>query len=153
MPWHRQCDRAGGWNGTAVGGTEHAGSRSQVSCAEPGKVGWWRAGKRGNDPKRQTGNEGRPPPSRYKNGRWPRGTNRSSDRATSLPLARRSALPPPEISPLVSGLPPRLHHPASPFSIPHLSISTPRRAPPASASPRFLGPVLSSSRLALLRPS
>jgi len=42
-------------DGTAVGGTdtEHAGWRSQTrnaSIAKPGKVGRWRAGKRGNEP-------------------------------------------------------------------------------------------------------
>jgi hypothetical protein len=93
--WRAFLFAGGREDGTGVGGTEHAGWRSQV--AKPGKVGRWRAGKSGNEPKRQTGSAaargGRRRP-RYINERPPRGTDRSSDRApSSHPLgARRSLL-------------------------------------------------------------
>lgn len=76
---------ARGWNC----GWWHTARRLAVA-ASTGKVGRWRAGKRGNEPKRQTGSAGRPPPLRYINGRSPLGDQPKQRQSSSLPHARRS---------------------------------------------------------------
>jgi hypothetical protein len=95
-------------DGTAVGGTdtEHAGWRSQTrnaSIAKPGKVGRWRAGKRGNEPSfASDGQRGEAAAVRGIKTDGSRGG--PTEAATELLPPTRSALAPPEISPLVSAL-------------------------------------------------
>lgn len=140
-----RCDRAregafvcSGWNR----GWWHRARRLAVA-ASTGKVGRWRAGKRGNEPKRQTGSAGRPPPLRYINGRSPLGDQPKQRQSSSLPHARRSLRQKSRRWSVLSLLLCRV--------IPHLIfISTPSRL--LSATPRFLRPVPSSSQLPLLRP-
>jgi hypothetical protein len=129
---------ARGWNC----GWWHTARRLAVA-ASTGKVGRWRAGKRENEPKRQTGSAGRPPPLRYINGRSPLGDQPKQRQSSSLPHARRSLRQKSRRWSVLSLLLCRV--------IPHLIfISTPSRL--LSATPRFLRPVPSSSQLPLLRP-
>jgi hypothetical protein len=122
-----------------------------ASIAKPGKVGRWRAGKRGNEPSfASDGQRGEAAAVR----------GIKTDGSRGGPTEAATELLPPTRSPLgarsarnlaagqCSALPfPLQRNPAPLFYFPHAQPGV----PPASASPRFLRPVLSSSRLALHR--